>query len=114
MKIKIYHNPRWGKSRNSVRILNESNLDYEIIEYLKDPLSANQIKEILQILNVRAIDIIRTTENDYKENNLKSITSEQGLVNAIVKYPQILQRPIIINGKKGIIGRPPENIYSII
>jgi len=63
---------------------------------------------------VRAIDIIRTTENDYKENNLKSITSEQGLVNAIVKYPQILQRPIIINGKKGIIGRPPENIYSII
>lgn len=63
---------------------------------------------------MRAIDIIRTTENDYKENNLKSITSEQGLVNAIVKYPQILQRPIIINGKKGIIGRPPENIYSII
>ena len=114
MKILIYHNPRWGKSRNSVRILEEKNVDYKIIEYLKHSLSINELKNILKILNLKPIDIIRTSELDYKENNISKVTDNEKLLEAILKYPKILQRPIILNGDKGVIGRPPEKILSII
>ena len=115
MKIKIYHNPRWGKSRSSVGILENRNLEFQVIEYLKTPLSKSEIKKIIHILNVKIKDIIRTTESDFKENNISSIIdNESKLLDALVKFPKILQRPIIIVGNKGVIGRPPENIYSIL
>ena len=114
MSILIYHNPRWGKSRNSVRILQEKNVTYKIIEYLKHPLSMDELKQILRVLNLNAMDIIRTSEADYKNNNIEKIKDEEKLLRAILKYPKILQRPIILNGEKGVIGRPPENIFSIL
>ena len=114
MSILIYHNPRWGKSRNSVRILQEKNVTYKIIEYLKHPLSIDELKKILKILDLKAIDIIRKTEADYKDNGIEEIKDEEKILEAILKYPKILQRPIILNGEKGVIGRPPENILSIL
>jgi len=114
MSILIYHNPRWGKSRNSVRILKEKKIDYKIIEYLKNPLDIIELKQILKILDLKAEDIIRKTEQDYKDNDIGDIKDEEKILEAILRYPKILQRPIILNGKKGVIGRPPENILSII
>ena len=73
-----------------------------------------ELKKILQILNLKPIDIIRTSESDYKDNNISRINDEEKLLSAILKYPKLLQRPIILNGNKGVIGRPPENILSII
>ena len=114
MKAIVYHNPRWSKSRNSVRILEEKKIDYKIIEYLKNPLSVNELENILNILKLKPIDIIRKTEADYKENKINLIKNDNELLMAIIKFPKILQRPIILNGNKGVIGRPPENILSII
>ena len=72
MKTIIYHNPRWGKSRNSVRILEENNIEYEIVEYLKNPLNVPKLKEILKILDLNPIDIIRTSESDFIDNKLNT------------------------------------------
>ena len=114
MSILIYHNPRWGKSRNSVRILEEKNIDYKVIEYLKEPLDIKELKRILKILDLKAIDIIRKSESEYKDNGIEKIKNEEKILEAILQYPKILQRPIILNGEKGVIGRPPENILKII
>ena len=115
MKTIIYHNPRWGKSRDSVRILSDKKISFTIIEYLKKPLKVEELKQIIKLLNLNALDIIRTTEKEYKDNNLSAITdNEQKLLEAIEQFPKIMQRPIIIHGKKAVIGRPPENINKIL
>ena len=113
MKITVYHNPRWGKSRDSVRILEEKKIDYRIIEYLKEPLDIEELKNILTILNVKPKDIVRTSEAEFKNNKLSEVSGDK-LLRAIIKFPKILQRPIIIKGSRGVIGRPPENILDII
>ena len=115
MKIIIYHNPRWGKSRNSVRILEDQNVEFTLIEYLKTPLAKKELKQIIQILNVKVSEIIRTSEKEFMENNLSEIIHDENkILDAIIKFPKILQRPIIISGNKGVIGRPPENIFKIL
>ena len=115
MKTIIYHNPRWGKSRDSVRILSDKKIPFTVIEYLKNPLKVRQLKHIIKLLNVNALDIVRTTEKDYKDNNLGALSkNEQKLFEAIEQFPKIMQRPIIIHGKKAVIGRPPENINKIL
>ena len=114
MSIIIYHNPRWGKSRNSVRILEENNINYEVVEYLKKPLKFDELKNILTILDLKPIDIIRKSESEYKDNNIGAIKDDNKILEAILKHPKILQRPIILNGEKGVIGRPPESILSIL
>ena len=77
-------------------------------------MSVNELENILNILQLKPIDIIRKTEADYKENKINLIKNDNELLMAIIKFPKILQRPIILNGNKGVIGRPPENILSII
>jgi len=115
MKVKIYHNPRWGKSRNSVRILEEKEVDYEVIEYLKTPPSVEDLIEILKILNLRPNQIVRKGEKEFADNNLSRIEEDDvKMIDAIVKHPKIMERPIIINGDKGVIGRPPDKILDII
>ena len=115
MKTTIYHNPRWGKSRDSVRILSDKNIPFTIIEYLKNPLKVKQLKHIIKLLDLDAFDIVRTNEKDYKDNNLEALSNdEQKLLEAIEQFPKIMQRPIIIHGKKAVIGRPPENINKIL
>ena len=115
MKTIIYHNPRWGKSRDSVRILSDKKIPFTIIEYLKKPLKVKELRHIIKLLDLNALDIVRTTEKDYKDNNLEKLSNNgQKLLEAIEKFPKIMQRPIIIHGKKAVIGRPPENINKIL
>ena len=115
MKTIIYHNPRWGKSRDSVRILSDKKIPFTIIEYLKEPLEVKELKHIIKLLNLNALDIVRTAEKDYRDNNIGAVSNdEQKLLEAIERFPKIMQRPIIIHGKKAIIGRPPENINKIL
>ena len=111
-KITIYHNPRCSKSRKSIEILNSLNIKYNIIEYLKTPLGKGELTAILDKLKVEPIDIIRTNEEEFKLNDIKS--NDRGeLIELIIKYPKILQRPIISTDKKAVIGRPPENIKKL-
>jgi len=113
--IKIYHNPRCSKSRQTLALLTERDIEPEIVDYLNNPLTKIELKNLTSMLNCGVRDIIRTSENDYKENNLKDTQlSEDDLYDAIVTMPKLLQRPIVVNGDKAVIGRPPEDILSIL
>ena len=115
MKAVIYHNPRWSKSRESVKILDEKDINYEIINYINGGLSKSELKNICKLLNVEPIQIIRTSDKNYKELNISlADTNNDELINIIAKNPKILQRPIIINDNKARIGRPPEKILEIL
>ena len=111
----IYHNPNWSKSRKSVEILEKENIDFKIIQYIKTPPSSSDLKEICLRLNCKPKDIVRSGEKDYKENNISEILdNDELLITQMIKYPKIIERPIIIIKDKAVIGRPPENIYNII
>ena len=96
-------------------LLNENNINYIIIEYLKNPLS---VKEVLSLSNRLGLDpgeFVRKSENDFKENNLdKLITDHNEMAISISKYPKIMERPIFVKGQRAIIGRPPQNILKLI
>ena len=111
----IYHNPNWSKSKKSVEILENSEINYKIVKYLVDIPSKNDIKKICSILGIKPKELVRKGEKDFKENNLISIIDNDDLlIEKMNLYPKIIERPIIIIGNKAVIGRPPENILDIL
>lgn len=112
--IQIYHNPRCSKSRSGLEIVKDSGKDFEIVSYLENTLSKKEIKHILSLLNINAEELIRKNEADWKENFKGKNLTEEKLIDAMVKFPKLIERPIVINGKKAVIGRPPENILAIL
>ena len=112
---KIFHNPRCSKSRQTLRILQDNNCEIEIINYLEKDLDVSLIKDILKKLSLKPRDILRTSEQDYKDNNLKEDNlSDDVLIDYMIKYPILIERPIVIKGHKAVLGRPPENILELI
>lgn len=115
MTVKIFHNPRCSKSRETLALLEENAVSPEIVEYLKDVPSAQDIKQLLSLLNFdSARQLMRIKETIYKELNLKDETSEDALIDAMVANPKLIERPIVINNGKAAIGRPPESVLAII
>lgn len=115
MTIKIYHNPRCTKSRQTLELLKSKGVEPEIILYLENHPTFEEIENLLKLLNAEPRDIMRKKEAEYKEQGLKDENlSEKDLIEAIVKTPKLLERPIVINGKKAAIGRPPENVLEIL
>lgn len=111
----IYHNPRCSKSRETLKLLEENGIEPKICLYLKDPLSADIVANLVKQLGVPVRDIIRTSEAEYKDNGLSdSALTDQQLLDAIVEYPKLLQRPIVVKGDKAVIGRPPESVLELI
>ena len=115
MKVKIYHNPRCSKSRQTLEILNKKNIDIDIVEYLKSPLDINEISNLLEKLGYTARDLLRKGEDVYKNENLsdKSLT-EDFLIDMMSKNPILIERPIVVSNGKAVIGRPPENVLEIL
>ena len=115
MSIIIYHNPRCSKSRQTMSLIREQGHTPKIIEYLKEPLSVSEILNILSLLELEPRAILRTKEEPYKELNLSNsdLTVDQ-LVEAIANNPILMERPIVINGNKAAIGRPPEKVLAIL
>ena len=115
MKVKIYHNPRCSKSRQTLEILNKKNLDIDIVEYLKSPLDINEISNLLKKLGYTARDLLRKGEDVYKNENLsdKSLT-EDFLIDMMSKNPILIERPIVVSNGKAVIGRPPEKVLEIL
>ena len=115
MKVKIYHNPRCSKSRQTLDILNKKNLDIDIVEYLKSPLDINEISNLLKKLGYTARDLLRKGEDVYKNENLsdKSLT-EDFLIDMMSKNPILIERPIVVSNGKAVIGRPPEKVLEIL
>ena len=111
----IYHNPRCSKSRQTLALLEEKGIVPEIVLYLETPPTANQIKDILAKLAIQPRQLMRVKEALYKENGLadESLTSEQ-LIDAMVKFPKLIERPIVLANDKAALGRPPEDVLSIL
>jgi len=111
--LTIYHNPRCSKSRQTLQLIKKANVQVSIVEYLKTPLNAEQIRQLASLLNVAVIDIMRTKEDEFKQQNLQD-ASEATLIQAIVDTPKLLERPIVVKGDKACIGRPPENVLPLL
>lgn len=112
--MKIYHNPRCSKSRNTLNIITEKNSDVTIVEYLKTPPTKEELKDLLKKLNIPAKDLIRKGEQIFKDNYKGKELSENEWIDAMVKYPKLIERPIVVNGDKAVIGRPPEKVLEIL
>ena len=113
MNIKIYHNPRCTKSRQTLALLEKKTTDFKIIEYLKNPLSFDEIKEIIEKLAIKPIDLIRKNEQIWKDNYKGKEMTDLEIIKAMEGNPKLIERPIVINEKNGIIGRPPEKVLSL-
>jgi arsenate reductase len=113
--IQILHNPRCSKSRQTLALLEEKGIEPEIIKYLDTPPSEEELRNILAKLNISARDLLRKGEDDYKALNLKDKSlSEDALIEAMVKHPKLIERPIVINQDKAKLGRPPESVLDIL
>ena len=113
-EYRIFHNPRCSKSRQALEILESNDKDYEIFLYLQEALDKKSIKNLLDILGLNPKDILRSGEVEYKENKLSQRDDEdETLIEFMIKYPKIIERPIVIRGNKGVIGRPPENVLRL-
>tara|TARA_B110000285_G_C14970311_1_gene536220 strand:+ start:503 stop:838 length:336 start_codon:yes stop_codon:yes gene_type:complete len=108
--MKVYHNPRCSKSRCAITYLEEKSQKFEVIEYLKEPLSETEIKELLKKLRMKAEDLIRKGEPAFKEHFKGKQLSEIEWVKAMVEFPKLIERPIVVKGENAIIARPLENI----
>ena len=112
-KFTVYHNPRCSKSRCALTYLDEQQADYEVLDYLKNPLKASEIKALLKQLGMRASELIRKGEPEFVEHFKGKDLSEKEWIAAMVKYPKLIERPIIVKNGKAVIGRPVENIGSL-
>lgn len=112
--MKIYHNPRCSKSRQGLAILNDAQVEPEIINYLKDPISFDELSDIVHKLGIPAIDLVRKNEAIWKENFKNKELSEKQVIEAMIAFPKLIERPIVVKGDTAIIGRPPEKIKELI
>ncbi|MBP80411.1 MAG: arsenate reductase (glutaredoxin) [Acidiferrobacteraceae bacterium] len=113
MPILLYHNPRCSKSRATLALLREQGLEPEIVEYLAHPPDEETLKALQASLGCQIRDMMRTGEAPYREMNLAQADEPQ-LLHALTEHPILLQRPIVVNGKRAAIGRPPENVLEIL
>lgn len=114
--ITIYHNSRCSKSRATLKLLEDKKITPTIVKYLDTPPSIDTLINILQMLSIEDPRVLmRKHETEYKENNLdnKSLSKEE-LIEAMVKYPKIIERPIVVTNGKAVVGRPPEAVLDIL
>ena len=115
MSTKIYHNARCSKSRATLAILEQNDVDFDIVNYLVNPPSESEIKSILKDLGINARDLLRKGEAKFKELGLSDKTlSEEHLIKSMIEFPILIERPIVRTEKGAVIGRPPENVNSIL
>lgn len=114
MMIKILHNPRCGKSREGIALLEESGKPFEIVKYLDKPLTEKELTSLIKKLNLTPIDLVRQKEKIWIEQFKEKTLSDSAIVKAIVNYPILMERPIVITENKAVIGRPPQKIIEFL
>ncbi|MFN8237040.1 MAG: arsenate reductase (glutaredoxin) [Chitinophagales bacterium] len=112
--ITIYHNNRCGKSRSALCLLEESGQSFKIVEYLKDVPTAEALKSILKKLKLKPHDLIRTKEPVYIEHYKGKYLTDAEWIEAMLTHPVLIERPIVLNGNKAVVARPPEKVLEII
>ena len=115
MSVKIYHNPRCSKSRQTLQLLEENGVQAEVIQYLKTPPTADELDSILTMLDIQPRELMRTKEAEYKATGMdNSDLDRDALIAGMVNTPKLIERPIVIANGKAAIGRPPESVLAIL
>jgi arsenate reductase len=112
--IQIYHNSRCGKSRECLVFLENSGQKYEIIKYLEDVPTFEELKGIIQKLNIKPIELVRQKEKIWIENFKNSVMTDDEIIQAMISNPILIERPIVVNGDKAVIARPLEKAAAIL
>ena len=114
-EVTIYHNPRCSKSRQTLQIVQDKGIEPVLIEYLKTPPDAPELNRILELLGMEPRDLMRKKESEYKGQGLDDPSlSRDELIAAMVEYPKLIERPIVLAAGKAALGRPPENVLEIL
>ena len=114
MKATIYHNPRCTKSRNGLALLTERGVESDVVEYLKEPLTFDELKATISKLGISPFELIRRNEADFKQHfKGKELTDEQW-IRAMIDFPKLMERPVVVIGNKAVIGRPTEKILELL
>ena len=111
--IKIYHNPSCSKSREALQYLNDCKLNFEVCEYLKNPITKTDLQDVLTLLNYSPSDLIRSNENQFKEHIKGKQLSEEEILELMLKYPKLIERPIVIVGEEAVVARPLEKLKGL-
>lgn len=112
--IKIYHNPRCRKSREGLAILEKSGQEFEIVKYLEDTPTKAELKDLVDQLGIEPIDLVRKNEAIWKEQYKGKTLSDDQILEAMATHPKLIERPIVVKGNKAVLGRPPEQIKTIL
>ena len=112
--VTIYHNPRCTKSRQGVALLKEKDVNFEVIKYLEDPITEKELKDIIKKLGITPMALVRKNEAIWKSNFKGKDLSDEDIIKAMISNPKLIERPIVINGDKAVVGRPTEQILTII
>ncbi|MFD2518888.1 arsenate reductase (glutaredoxin) [Salinimicrobium flavum] len=112
--ITIYHNPRCSKSREGLELLKGTGEDFKVREYLKEPLSEEELTDLLEKLSMAPIELVRTDEKVWKENYKNRDLSDEELVQVMIEHPRLIQRPIVVKGQTAVVGRPVSRITSLL
>jgi len=111
--MKIYHNPRCRKSRETLAIITNKGIQPEVVLYLDSPPTKGELKKIIDKLGIKPIDLVRKNESIFKDNFKGKELSDRQWIEAMEQYPKLIERPIVILGKKAVLGRPPENVETL-
>jgi len=112
--IKIYHNPRCRKSREGLAILENSGHEFEIVKYLEEVPTKKDLESILKTLGIPPMELVRTNEAIWKEKFKGESMTDDEVLTAMVQNPKLIERPIVIRDRKGVVGRPPEKIKDLL
>lgn len=112
--IKIYHNPRCTKSRQGLDLLENSEKPFEVVKYLEDIPTKAELRQVISCLGITPEMLVRKNEAIWKEQYRGKLLSDEEIIDAMITYPKLIERPIVINGNKAVIGRPTESISTII
>ena len=114
MKYIIYHNPRCRKSREALKYLQDKGYDFEIKDYIKNLLSLEELVELIESLNIKPIELVRKNEAIWKENFKNKDLDDNQIINALSKYPKLIERPIVTKGKSSIIAKPIDKLLNFM
>lgn len=113
-EVTIWHNPRCGKSREALKLIEAEGIDPRIVRYLEECPSEEEIRSVLSMLGVGARELMRTKDPLYKELSLQTVTDEAALIRTMAENPKLIERPVVIKNGKAVLGRPPEKVISLL
>jgi arsenate reductase len=111
--LKIYHNPRCQKSRQTLQLIQENGAEHTVVEYLNQRLTADELKSLIQKLGIKAEALVRKSEQVFKDAYKGKILTEEEWIEAMVSNPKLIERPIVVKGDQAVLGRPPGNVKAL-